>query len=422
MNTIYLTGKPVARPYGISKEKLNDNSTYLISFYFHQGGNVYVFRYEKENTIKYTLVDAGDLYYQDHIFTIFAENEINPVNIERIILTHRHTDHVGLAAILAKESQSEIIAHSNFRNFIEGDMSIMERRWFGEFDTMGLKKCDIKYLYESESKEVRDIGGVKFKSLVEPVEIGEAGHLEILAVPENIMSHTPDQVLVLYIPKTSQPNDMRRLDGMLINHILFSGDLWLMTGPSYHRGVRHISRHLRMYAFRLKNLLSVGGIRRQDHREQDAETKEALKRGFSLIRVKPGHGDEFIGSRIIPNGLLADRDILVKLGYSEDTSKSILKKKDLSGKIAAIKEKAYTSFIKELHYWLESGYNPNEVSSLLVRIYKEQSGGIRQVRKDRKERRRRLKATLVRLKSDGAVSDELHELAESTLTALNAMK
>jgi hypothetical protein len=99
-----------------------------------------------------------------------------------------------------------------------------------------------------------------------------------------------------------------------------------------------------------------------------------------------------------------------------------LKKRDLAGKIAIIKEKAYTSFIEELRYWLESGYNPDEVSSLLVRIYKEQNGGTRQVRKDRKERRRRLKTTLVRLKSDGAVSDELHKLAESTLTALNAVK
>ncbi|MFC1901097.1 MBL fold metallo-hydrolase [Chloroflexota bacterium] len=397
---------------------MNDNSTYLTGFFFYQGGNIYAFSYMKEDTIKHTLVDTGDLFYQNQILSILNENEVNPANIEGIIITHRHTDHSGLAAILAEESQAKILVHSNFKSFIEGDVSPMERRWFGDFDSLRLKGCNIEYLSQSDGMEARSIGGVDFTSLVEPIEIGEAGQLEILAVPESTSTHTPDQLIVLYSPKSSLLANGKKLNGLITNDILFSGDLWLMTGPNYNRGIRHIHRRLRMYSFRMKNLLSAGRMIRQDHREQDAEAKEALKKGFSLIRVKPGHGDEFIGSRIIPDGILADRDILVKLGYSDYTNKSILRKGDLAGKIEALKEEAYASFVKELHLWLELGYNPDEVSSLLVRIYKEQSGGTKQVKNDRKERRKRLKATLIRLKSDKAESDELHQLADTTLAEI----
>jgi hypothetical protein len=134
--------------------------------------------------------------------------------------------------------------------------------------------------------------------------------------------------------------------------------------------------------------------------------------------VKPGHGVEFLGSRIIPNGLLADRDILIKLGYPENTDTSILKTEEMAEKVAYLKDWAYTNFIKELHYWFESGYDRDTVSSFLLRIYKEQQGGTRQIKKDRKQRRRRLLATLNRLKSDKTESDEIHYLAESTLAAL----
>ncbi|MFC1920277.1 MBL fold metallo-hydrolase [Chloroflexota bacterium] len=415
-----LTGKPAAGPYSIVKEKLNGNNTYLTGLFFHHGGNIYVFSYEKEETIKHMLIDTGDLFYKDQIFSILTENEVNPANIEGIIITHRHTDHSGLAAMLAEESGARIIVHSNFQSFIENDISPEERRWFGNFDAQRLNECEIEYLSESEGKEVISISGVDFMSLVEPIEIGEAGQLEILAVPETSSTHTPDQLVVLYSPGSSLPADGKGHNGLLsTTDILFSGDLWLMTGPNYNRGVRHISRRLKMISFRMRNLLAVRGMMKRNHREQDAESKEALKKGFSLIKVKPGHGDEFIGSRIIPNGLLSSRDTLVRLGYPEDANQSILRQKELAPRIAALNEEAYASFIRELHLWLETGYSPDEVSSLLVRIYKEQSGGgPKQVKKDRKERRKRLQEILARLKDDEAESGELKPIVESTLQAI----
>jgi hypothetical protein len=134
--------------------------------------------------------------------------------------------------------------------------------------------------------------------------------------------------------------------------------------------------------------------------------------------VKPGHGVEFMGSRIIPEGLLADRDILLKLGYSENTDKSILNTREMVSKVESLQEWAYTNFVKELHFWLELGYDRDEVSAFLARIYREQHGGTGQVENDRKQRRKILRATLNRLKADKTEREEMRYLAESALTAL----
>jgi len=137
-----------------------------------------------------------------------------------------------------------------------------------------------------------------------------------------------------------------------------------------------------------------------------------------LIRVEPGHGEEFLGSRILPKSLLAERDLLVEMGHPLDADKSILRSKVIEPRVTARMEQAYASFIEELSLWQQSGYNPSEITGLLARIYKEQSGGGPLVEQDRKERRKRLKTTLARLRDDKAQPDELHELAESTLRAM----
>ena len=102
-------------------------------------------------------------------------------------------------------------------------------------------------------------------------------------------------------------------------------------------------------------------------------------------------------------------------------NKSILRQRDLAHQITVLKEEAYASFVKELHTWLELGYNSSDIPSLLTRIYKEQTGGSRRVKKDRKERRKRLKETLIRLRNDEAESDELNQLAESTLSVFKGV-
>ena len=407
------------KSYRTEKERLSSTNTELTSFLFPRGANVYVFSYEEEGVRKHTFIDSGDWQYRNEILSILLENDINPANIERIILTHRHPDHCGLAVLLAKESGAKILAHSNFKSFVEGSISQEERGWLRGFNPSQLKDCDIEYLSQADKSQVRSINGVDFPSLTKPIDIGDTGKLMVLTCPQATSTHSPDQIIILYSPKNFAHNyEEKYEDWRPTDDILFSGDLWLMRGPFRGWSFRTMSRRLRFGLHRMRNLITGRGRLHGNAREQDSKAKDALKRGFHLIRVKPGHGNEFIGSRIIPESLPADRDLLLELGFSLGTDKSILRRKDLTPKVTTLREQAYTNFIKESLFWMELGYTLNEISAFLVRIYKEQSGGDSAAQKDRKERRARLKATSTRLMDDDSASEELQQLAESTLSAL----
>ncbi len=418
-----LDGRWPQERYEIIKERLAGSSALLTTFRFRRGANFYVFSYEKEGVTKHTFIDSGDSWYRNQILLILAENNINPANIERIIITHRHSDHCGLADLLARESKAKILAHSSFRSFVEGAVAKEEQRWLSGFNPSRLRECDILYLSQSDGNKPISISGIDFPSLIEPIEIGEAGKILILGCPQGTSTHSPDQIIVFYSvngnpqAQEKKPEDFRPTDDMI-----FSGDLWLMRGPISQRGMRGLVRRLRFGFWRMRNLISGKGQLRRSSREQDTEAKEALKRGFCLIKVKPGHGEEFIGSRIIPDGLRADRDLLLELGYPSNSKKSILRAKHLIPKIAAIEEQTYSCFVAELLLWTKLGYTGNNVSELIVRIYKEQNGGDRLAAQDRKERRERLKTTLTRLKDDESKPVELRKLAEFTLPKLRRVR
>ena len=152
--------------------------------------------------------------------------------------------------------------------------------------------------------------------------------------------------------------------------------------------------------------------------EQDLAVKEALKGYFSLIRVKPGHGTEFLGSRILPLGLPADRDLYSALGYPDDYQPA---EEQPDARLANLLEQAYAGFIREALFWQEQGYTVEEIEDFLVRIYKEQTGGSKLVAVDRKQRRERMKVTLSRLQNDAAVPQEIRQLAVKTLQKLSAI-
>ncbi len=285
---------------------------------------------------------------------IFIENDIEPGNIERIIITHGHGDHYGLAYLLAKESGAKILVHKNFQRIIDGELTKEEKRWLNVSNISEFRKCNIDYLPLPSAKGSYDISGSSFSNLIEQIEIGDAGKLEILACPPGNSTHSPDQIVVLYsLNNHAGSKESPFQTSHLTDNIIFSGDLWLMRGPLFDFSFRRLYRRTRFYFFKLKNSLSGKEMIRPNAREQDPVAKEALITGFCLIRVKPGHGEEFIGSRIIPNTLLSDRELIFKLGYPEDSSRSILKRKDLASKIKDLSKLAYRTFIKELLFWRE---------------------------------------------------------------------
>lgn len=410
-------------PHRVVKERLSDGNSEITDFFFRYGANVYVFSYEKEGEIKHTFIDTGYKSHKDKIFPILIRNGINLNNIERIILTHRHTDHCGLAAQLAGKSGGKVIAHANFKSFVEGDISPMEKRWLGKFDPNELRKCNMEYLDPSNGHGSVNIGGLNFPRMGEPIEIGNSGRLDILTCPESIPTHSPDQLIALYSPR-SHPYTCEQANDNFhpTDEMIFSGDLWLMRGPIFERNMSNLKNHLKFVFYRIKDRIFGNDTFRRDPREQDAEAKEALKLGFCLIRVKPGHGNEFLGSNIIPKSLLADRDLLIKLGYDMDADKSLLRSDDLAPKITDIRERYYTNFVEDMMLWLNLGYGLKDITGLLFRIYQEQVGGGHLVEKDRAERRERLKETLTRLKDDKAVSSDLHQIGKLTLPELKQVQ
>ncbi|MFH0769680.1 MAG: MBL fold metallo-hydrolase [Chloroflexota bacterium] len=418
----FLVERRSGEPYEIIKEKLAGSNAYLTSLLFHRGANFYVFSYGERDAIKHTFIDTGDSQYRDEILSLLTGNNINPSDIERIIITHRHSDHCGLADLLAGESRAKILVHHNFRSFVEGELAQDERRWLGNFNPSKLSEYDISYLPEADRSRATNIDGVDFPSLIEPIEIGEAGKLLILACPKSTLTHSPDQLIVFYSAGGSPYTREKKSGGFLpTDDMLFSGDLWLMQGPITNRSMISLYRRWRYGVRRMRNRLSGKGQLWRSPREQDAQAKEALKREFTLVRVKPGHGEEFMGSRIIPNSLLADSDLLLRLGYSSNGDKSILSSKHLLTRISALKEQAYAYFVKELVFWMELGYTLNDVSEFLLRIYKEQSGGGPLAEQDRRERRERMEATLTKLKNDKSKSSELRKLVEVTLPKLRKL-
>jgi len=364
----------------------------------------------------HTLIDTGLPRYRNQIFSLLNSNGVYPSSIERIIITHRHPDHWGLAGLLARESKAKILVHPNFKNFIEEQSREEESWWSTGFDPTELQSQDIEYLAQGDESNARTIGEVDFPQLGEPIEIGVSGKLEILACPKSNFQHSPDQIIVLYshIARRQACENGRQVS-LPTDNILFSGDLWLMRGPLYDSPFKEASLHFKYWFNQIRRLMLGRSMLRLEVPEQDLRAKEALKRGFSAIRVKPGHGEEFLGSRIIPISLLAERDLLRELGCSISTDKSILKGKEFSPKAERLMERAYFNFVEELVVWSKYGYSPEEISWLLVRIYREQGGGFGEVKKDRKERRIRLKSILTRLKVDRDQTKAIRLLAKSTL-------
>jgi hypothetical protein len=403
----------------VTTEQLG-GGVHLTSLLFGPGGNVYILTYQKGGQTKHTLVDAGDYRYHDAILHILEENDINPSNIERIIITHRHPDHTGLAYLLASKSGAKITAHHTFQSFVESGGSQMERRWMGDFDPSRLRECDIDYLTESDSASTVRLSGIDFPNLAEAIEIGDGGRLDILGSPETGMTHSPDQLVTLYSPRSDpHPHEHTSGDFRPTDDVIFSGDLWLMRGPMFNQGGTDIMSNLRVGLRQMRNMMSGAGMMRRDPREQDAEAKDALKRGFCLIRVKPGHGDEFLGSRIIPRSLMAENDLLVEFGYPMSAGKAVLRSAEMAPKVAARREQAYVNFAEELVLWTELGYTPDEVSRLLVRIYREQTGGGPLVEKDRQERRVQLVHLLARLQGDESQPDPISQIAGATQSLLD---
>ncbi len=392
----------------------------LLSVYFWHGANVYAFSYDKDGVRRHTMIDAGDSQQREHLLAIMADHGVDPDNIERIVITHRHPDHLGLAHFLASRSGAQIVVHAGFRSFVEGPHGEFERRFLSRVDPAKLKECDLLYLEPDPVNGAVTIHGIDFPILAASIEIG-GGRLQLISAPENPSTHSPDQVIALYSPVDQpHPHEESVGDFRPSDDIIFAGDLWLMRGPLFgtSTGGKDTNWQLTqgLQQFR-KMMVSAGGMR-HDPRLQDAAAKTALKKGFCLIQVKPGHGNEFLGTRMIPVGVLAGRDLLMEFGYDMDDDQSLLTSPTLALKVAERLERAYNGFVGELATWTGLGYSEEEISALLTRIYREQRGGGMLADADRRQRRARIKDTLDQLQADDAQPEAVRRMAGVTRSAV----
>lgn len=402
-------------PHKVRVEKLDDHNTVLTDFYFRHCANIYVFSYEADGQRKHTVIDTGYLEHQDRILPILREHDIDLSQIEQIIITHRHIDHCGLAGQLALLSGAKIVVHVGFKGFVKGDIKPQEKIWLGKLDPGSLRFSDIEYRVPDDRHAV-EIQGVRFPRLGDNIPIGSSGELEILGCPEDGLTHSPDQLIVRYLQgKAAKHGGSDTNHRLSTEDMIFSGDLWLMTGPIIDKSLRMIPLMLKYGFFNFKERLAGRKVIWDDPRDQDADAKDALKKGFSLIRVKPGHGEEFLGCRIVPNALLADRDLLVKLGYAIDEDPDVLLSETNKRLVAALTEETYQAFVNELQFWLDAGADIEEISSRLYRIYKEQQGGGKLVAIDRMQRREWLQELLSRLAHDSAVSEQHRQIGRTKI-------
>ncbi len=388
------------QPYAVTREKLKGTDTTLQGFLFNWGGNIYVLSYRKNGGTVHTVIDTGERRYKPNILKLLRDNGIEPANIERILLTHHHFDHSGLVDVLCMVSGARLMVHPAFK----GESIELPVEKFGKY---------LEWLPAARADRTRNIGGMSFSILGEPLDIGEGARLEVLGLPEgDSITHTVDQLLFFYTPKNS-PETLEKLGAGFrpTDEVLFSGDLWLMHPPGFFEDT-------------MRGLIIADVIkerrRKFDFRPQNRREKDALKIGYDIITVKPGHGPEFLGTRVLGT-FLSRRDLIVKLGFDENGRKDVLNDRKYAERIVQLKDAAYGNFIEELRLWLNPiekagfGYAPEDVAGFLLRIYKEQSGGGELVGQDRKERRIDLKNKLSQIKADAAEPPELQKTASLAL-------
>ncbi len=134
----------------------------------------------------------------------------------------------------------------------------------------------------------------------------------------------------------------------------------------------------------------------------------------------PGHGEDFLGARMVPLCFLCDRDLLVELGFSFESKKSLLDSKDLAVQAQALRERGYRRLKTELKHWEEAGYQEEEMAEFLARLYREQEGGGPLVKEDRKERRMQIRKSLQRLREDPEAEGTLRAVAARALEKIEA--
>ena len=138
-----------------------------------------------------TLVDTGFFGRADRILEQIKELGYSPSDINRIIITHHHADHVGSLAELKRVTQAEVIAHPADAPYIDGRLSQpgpARPQWLGKllarFSWLWSTEPVAVDVLVSDGDELPILGGVKI--------LHTPGH-----TPGSICLYLPDKDLLI---------------------------------------------------------------------------------------------------------------------------------------------------------------------------------------------------------------------------------
>lgn len=224
-----------------------------------------------------TLVDTGPKW--DEAWSVFKhqlkEAGYAPADIEHVVLTHHHVDHVGLLDFLAQESEVSVFGHWRNEPWISQDPQFL--RDSGTFMAELMLQCgvDRKFSpYMEKTAEVLQLFNCR-RSLDRVLKEGDAvpgmAGWRVLETPGHALSH-----ISLY----------RERDGLMLggDHVLGHISSNALIEPP-HPGDKERAKPLVKYRQSLEKLIP-----------------------YPISRVLPGHGDEVTDVRTLVGDRLREQD------------------------------------------------------------------------------------------------------------------
>lgn len=154
---------------------------------------------------KITIIDTGIKGCFRNIFDYIRENDRDIADIETVILSHSHPDHIGSAADIKNRTGCRILAHENEKSWIENiEIQNRERPVPGFFELVD-QSVDIDAFLE-HGQEIKADENITLKIIHSPGH--SRGSVNIL-FPEDRILFTADSIAVKNdIPNYDNFNDL----------------------------------------------------------------------------------------------------------------------------------------------------------------------------------------------------------------------
>jgi len=154
---------------------------------------------------KITLIDTGTKDSAHHIFSYIKENSRDISDIEAVILSHSHPDHIGSAAEIKKVTECRILAHESEKNWIENIEAQVKERPVPAFFELVDKSVKIDKFLE-HGLQVKADEDVSLKIIHSPGH--SKGSINIF-LPEDKILFTADSIPIKNdIPNYDDFNDL----------------------------------------------------------------------------------------------------------------------------------------------------------------------------------------------------------------------